>query len=214
MPRLTGRFQYSAVLGDAPYLAYWWQYRRYWNQGFRDFKIKLSGDPRRDRRKIGLFRNKAYPPPRVRLDANNFWSSADACIRHIKGLSYDVFAIEEPLHEGDLAGFERVRQACGVKIILDESLSRIDQLDRLDETRGWIVNLRVSKMGGIIRSLDVAEKASHLGIGVIVGAQVGETSLLTRAALTVMNANRANLVASEGAFGTHLLRHDLASRPA
>jgi hypothetical protein len=26
-----------------------------------------------------------------------------------------------------------------------------------------------------------------------------------------MNANRANLVASEGAFGTHLLRHDLAS---
>ena len=48
-------------------------------------------------------------------------------------------------------------------------------------------------------------------IGIIVGAQVGETSILTRAALTVMNANRANLVAAEGAFGTHLLQRDLTS---
>ena len=38
---------------------------------------------------------------------------------------------------------------------------------------------------------------------------MGETSLLTRAGLTVMNAVGDRLVAAEGAFGTHLLQQDL-----
>ena len=210
VPRLAGDFHYSAVLGDAPYLAYRWRFQRYWSRGFRDFKIKVSGDPRRDRRKIGVFRRRTDPALRVRLDANNLWTAADVCIRHLAELSYDVFAIEEPLQQDDLAGFKRVAEQCGTKIILDESLLRPEQLDMLDGD-GWIVNLRVSKMGGIIRSLEVAERAAELGVGIIVGAQVGETSLLTRAALTVMDAHRANLVACEGAFGTHLLQQDLTS---
>ena len=211
LPRLAGRFPYSAVLGDSPYLAYWWQFRRYWKQGFRDFKVKVSGNLGRDHRKMRLFRNRTDPRLRVRLDANNLWASADECIRHVTALPHQVYAIEEPLREGDLAGFERVGVECGAKIILDESLLRVEQLDTLADAERWIVNLRVSKMGGIMRSLDVTGRAANLGVGVIVGAQVGETSILTRAGLTVMHATRPNLVASEGAFGTHLLRRDLTS---
>ncbi len=211
LPRLTGRFPYSAVLGDSPYLAYWWQFRRYWKRGFRDFKVKVSGNLERDRRKIRLFRNRADPMLRVRFDANNLWASADECIHHITALPHGVYAIEEPLREGDLVGFERVGVECGAKIILDESLLRAEQLDMLEDPERWIVNLRVSKMGGIMRALDVAKRAANLRIGVIVGAQVGETSILTRAGLTVMNAARPNLVASEGACGTHLLRRDLTA---
>ena len=47
--------------------------------------------------------------------------------------------------------------------------------------------------------------------GVIVGAQVGETSLLTRAGLTVAHAAAENLEAMEGGFGTHLLQRDLTT---
>jgi len=211
VPKLAGAFQYSAILGDAPHPIYWWQVRRYWNRGFRDFKVKVSGDPRRDRRKIDLLQKRSDQSVRVRLDANNLWTSAESCISHITGLSGDVFAIEEPLQPGDLGGFKRVGEACQAKIILDESLLRPEQLDSLEDADRWLINLRVSKMGGLVRSLDVAEKAAQKGIGIIVGAQVGETSILTRTALTVMNAHRTNLVASEGAFGTHLLQRDLAS---
>ena len=208
---LSGRFVYSAVIGDAPYPAYWWQFRRYWRSGFRDFKVKVSGDLVRDRRKMRVFRHRADPALRVRLDANNLWAAADECIRHVAGMDYGACAIEEPLRAGDLEGCERVGAACGVRIILDESLLRGEQLDVLVEPDRWIVNLRVSKMGGLIRSLEVAEAAARRGVGIIVGAQVGETSILTRAALTLMQAARSDLVASEGAFGTHLLRRDLAS---
>ena len=43
----------------------------------------------------------------------------------------------------------------------------------------------------------------------IVGCHVGETGILSRAALTVMQAVGNRLVAAEGAFGTQLLRRDL-----
>ncbi|MCE2392275.1 MAG: hypothetical protein J4G09_12470 [Proteobacteria bacterium] len=209
VPRLTGSFQYSAVLGDAPWPVYRWQLRRYRKWGMRDFKLKLSGDPRRDRGKLRAFGS--GEPVRVRLDANNLWTSPDECIRHLRGLPGAVFAVEEPLRPGDIEGFERVGRECGARIVLDESLLRADQLGALQDPARWIANLRVSKLGGILRSLEVAAKAAERGVGVIVGAQVGETSILARAALTLMRAAGPNLIASEGAFGTHLLQSDLTS---
>ncbi|MCY3838058.1 MAG: hypothetical protein OXH09_05315 [Gammaproteobacteria bacterium] len=208
MPRPGTAFKYSAVLGNAPHLAYLCQLRRYRRRGFDDFKIKLSGDARSDGRKL---RALAGTAERVRVDANNLWTSADGCIRYLAGLPGKLFAIEEPLEAGDLAGFRAVGEATGARIVLDESLARIEQLDTLTDPDRWIVNIRVSKMGGILRSMAVARRASRLGVGIIVGCQVGETSLLTRAAMPVMQAAREDLLAAEGAFGTYLLRQDLTT---
>lgn len=69
------------------------------------------------------------------------------------------------------------------------------------------------KNGGLIRSLELARAAGQRGLHLIVGAHVGETSVLTRAALSVARSNRTILLAQEGAFGTHLLARDLVERP-
>ncbi len=211
LPALGGPFQYSAVLGDSNRVIYWLQLRRYWNAGFRDFKIKVSGDRARDRRKINAIRRRGDPSVRVRLDANNLWTAPEDCVAALHDLWFPVFAVEEPLAAGNLAGFSLVARACGTRIILDESLQRPDQLDALDDAQTWIVNLRVSKMGGLLRSLALADELARRGIGVIVGAQVGETSLLTRAGLAIAHAATENLIAMEGAFGTHLLARDLTT---
>ena len=68
-------------------------------------------------------------------------------------------------------------------------------------------------MGGIFRSLAIAERARELGTKLIIGAQVGETSLLTRAALAIANNHQDHVIAQEGAFGTHLLKWDLCDPP-
>ncbi len=47
----------------------------------------------------------------------------------------------------------------------------------------------------------------------IVGAHVGETGILTRAALTLAQGAGDALIAQEGAFGTHLLSRDLCEPP-
>ena len=56
-------------------------------------------------------------------------------------------------------------------------------------------------------------EAHTRNIAVIVGAQVGETSLLTRAALPVAQAAGDRLVAQEGGFGTFLLERDVCTPP-
>ena len=79
----------------------------------------------------------------------------------------------------------------------------------LDSFQSPAIRVRVSKMGGLLRSLGVVSAARARGIPIIVGAQVGETSVLTRAALTVAQAAAPDLLAQERAFGTFLLEHDV-----
>jgi hypothetical protein len=57
------------------------------------------------------------------------------------------------------------------------------------------------------------ERTRAAGLGVIVGAQLGETSLLTRAALPLVRAAGSSIVAQEGAFGTRLLTRDVCDPP-
>ena len=150
----------------------------------------------------------------MRADANNLWQGADACIADLKSLSYRFMALEEPLGAGDWAGLDRVAEATNIPVILDETVSREKHLDLLSPAKGrWIVNCRVSKMGGLLRALELQRSAQSRGLGIIVGAHVGETSVLTRAALTLAAAARGALLAQEGAFGTHLLTHDMADPP-
>jgi hypothetical protein len=57
------------------------------------------------------------------------------------------------------------------------------------------------------------DAARAAGIDVVVGAQVGETSILTSAGLTAAHAAGDLLVAQQGAFGTHLLARDVCDPP-
>ena len=214
LPPVDGRFRYTAVLGDSETETFERTFEQYRRMGFTDFKIKLSGDLNRDRAKFAVLRGREGEAARIRVDANNLWEGADDAIRFLRDLDYRFFAVEEPIRPHQYGELARIADALDCQIILDESFVRIGQLALLGGTPArWLINLRVSKMGGLLRSLQVVEGARAAGIGLIVGAQVGETSLLTRAALTVAQAGRDGLVAQEGAFGTFLLTEDVCDPP-
>ncbi len=214
LPALSGSFQYSAILGDADISAFEHTAEQYLNQGFTDFKLKLSGNITHDKAKIAIFRQWKNRHLRVRVDANNLWKDPDEAIKFLQALDYPFFAIEEPLQPNTYSELAQIADTLNCKIILDESFLRLDQLALLKPTPGrWLINLRISKMGGILRSLAIIESARKLGIGIIVGAQVGETSLLTRVGLTAAQAARDMLIAQEGAFGTYLLENDICEPP-
>jgi L-alanine-DL-glutamate epimerase-like enolase superfamily enzyme len=210
-PPVEGRFQYSAVVGDMAPDAFRATAERYRAQGFTDFKVKLSGDLARDRAKVEVLR--PWSEIRVRVDANNLWQSGEEAAAFLESLAYPFFAIEEPIGT-DYHALATLARRLGCRIVLDESLLRASQVAELPGSSDlWLVNLRVSKMGGLLRSLGVVEAARRAGVRLIVGAQVGETSLLTRAALTVASVARDLLIAQEGAFGTHLLERDVCDPP-
>jgi L-alanine-DL-glutamate epimerase-like enolase superfamily enzyme len=209
LPLLRGPFRYTAVLGDADVDVFSKQRERYRQAGFSQFKVKLSGRYEHDRDRLALFSGECAEGCRVRLDANNLWQDWRVAADYLQRLPGSFAGIEEPLAAGDLAGMMRLFRETGIPVILDESLLRVGQVAGLAEGIGWRINLRVSKLGGLLRSLDVLEAARDRDIPVIVGAQVGETSLLTRAALTLAAAAGDLLAGQEGAFGTHLLSREI-----
>jgi L-Ala-D/L-Glu epimerase len=209
-PRLSGVFEYSAILGTDDLRVFEKLLDMYLDMGFVDLKVKLMGDPARDREKARLLKSRLERGISIRFDANNCWTEADVARDYLGSLDCPYWAVEEPLSQGEYRQLAELAENLETKIILDESLLRLQQLDQLQPANGrWLVNLRVSKMGGLLRSLEMVDGCRELGIPIIVGAQVGETSLLTRAALTIAGSARDILIAQEGAYGTHLLEHDI-----
>ena len=214
VPAVEGQFRYTAVLGDAPPAVFEAQLAHYLRAEFRDFKIKLCGDRKVDYAKTRALASMGIAPGSVRADANNLWSNPRQAIAHLVSLEFPFFAIEEPLEPGDHDGMREIARALGAKIILDESALHLAHLEPLrNDAQRWIVNLRVSKMGGLVRSIEFVRSARRVGVQLIIGAHVGETSVLTRAAITIANLARDIVVAQEGAFGTHLLEHDVVDPP-
>ncbi|WP_419909910.1 hypothetical protein [Candidatus Poriferisodalis sp.] len=84
---------YTAVLGDMGLLLYRWQLRGFRVRGFTDFKVKLSGSPRRDRAKLAPFVSRGSSTATVRLDANNLWETPEQCTAHLDALGDIAFAV-------------------------------------------------------------------------------------------------------------------------
>jgi L-alanine-DL-glutamate epimerase-like enolase superfamily enzyme len=213
LPELAGSFAYTAVLGDSDLGGFAGTMARYVTAGFRDFKVKVGGDAAEDRGKLEML-IAAVPGARIRLDANNLWTTPDDVLAYLHEVAHPVEAIEEPLRAGDYEGLGVIARTAGLRVILDESFLGMRHFDALRGLEGMVVlNLRVSKMGGLLRSLEIARSAMERQIPLVIGAQVGETSLLTRAALTVANTFREGVIAQEGAFGTALLERDIVPLP-
>ena len=201
----------SAVLGDSPYVVYWLLAQRYRARGFRNIKIKLSGNLSRDRRKLQMWKGKHLNERTVRIDANNLWTTVDECSDYLKRLPNIFWAIEEPLKPRNFNGLATLADRIEANVILDESVTRLNDLDHYTGDN-WIVNLRISKLGGILRAIQMARAARSRGLNTIVGAHVGETSILTRAAVVLIQYLENSQLATEGAFGTHLLTQDLVTK--
>lgn len=199
---------YTAVLGDSSpnkTLAISWAYRLY---GFSDFKAKLSGDLARDQQRFATLPKSAT----LRIDANNFWTDVETCIAYCKKLERPYWAIEEPVQAFNVDAMIQIANELNTKIILDESCLREEHLSLYSQNAGqFIANIRVSKCGGILRSIDLAKHCLSSGIDVILGAHVGETSLLTRAALVVEHGMQNKPLAREGAYGKILLKQDVST---
>jgi len=210
LPQLAGTFRYTAVMGDAVWEKFVFQARQYLDMGFQEFKVKISGNLAVDGKKIALLQELGKGKLKLRVDANNIWPDSSTAIDYFKQLGIRLVGIEEPLTAMQFDPLSEVAEGTKTKIILDESFLDKSHFYHIRKiASSFIINIRISKMGGLIRSLEIAKLARELEIPIIAGAQVGETSILTRAALAVANTNKCNLLAQEGAFGTLLLKYDI-----
>ena len=91
----------------------------------------------------------------------------------------------------------------------DESLTSLAQATYLIQHQVCNhFNLKISKLGGILRTLEIYQLAKEAGIPCQLGAHFGETSLLTAAGMLFASLT-PNLISMEGGLGTHILERDI-----
>jgi muconate cycloisomerase len=175
--------------------------------GIRQIKVKVGTAD--DAARLEAVRKAAGAEVALRADANGAWNADDA-IEQLRRLArFKLQAIEQPVRADDLAGMKRVRQESGVAVMADESLVTLDQARRMIDLGACdYFNVRLSKNGGIGGSLAIARLAQEAGIKIQIGAQVGETGILSAAGRTLA-AHLPALAFAEGSFGTWLLAEDI-----
>ena len=176
--------------------------------GLAQVKVKV-GFPD-DLERVAAVREALGPDASIRLDANGAWAVGEAAERLAALSLHRIDAVEQPIPRGPVEDLARLKSLQPVPIMADESLVTIADARALAAARAVdLFNIRVSKCGGLFRSMEIARIAECAGIRVQVGAQVGETAILS-AAGRHLAAAVPNLAFAEGSFGTLLLSDDLA----
>jgi len=150
--------------------------------GFHQAKVKVGVDGVDDASLLGLVRRSVGPRVDLRLDANEAWSCDEGVGKMAPLLCHDVSCLEQPVPHAEVSGLAEVRRELEVPIMLDESLCSVGDARRAVESGSCdLFNIRLSKCGGFLNSLEIAAVANQAALGYQLGCQVGETGILSAA---------------------------------
>ncbi len=134
----------------------------YRSQGYSRFQLKVGGDPDEDIARIRAARAVLAPTDRLVADANTGWTQHEAVrvVRAIRDL--DVY-VEQPC-----LGYEEclaVRRQTDHPFVLDETIDGLDMLLRARADLAMdVVNLKISKLGGLTRTKQARDLCVSMGI--------------------------------------------------
>lgn len=203
------RIQYSVAITSATgaKLVFQALTRRWF--GFSQCKVKVGIAGQNDAQRLRTIRRYMGPAMHLRVDANEAWSVADAPARWAELSPYNIAWVEQPVLHEQIGALAKVRSSMKMPVMLDESLcSMKDAEDCVLEGWGDLFNLRLSKCGGYLRTLRLAQYAAVQGIGCQLGCQVGETCILS-AAGRHFACSVQGLQALEGSYDSWLVKEAL-----
>jgi muconate cycloisomerase len=176
--------------------------------GLRQIKVKVGFED--DVERIRAIRSALGEDAALRLDANGAWSPDRALEVLWAVAACRIDSVEQPLARGPITDLAAFKKECPVPVMVDESLvTRDDARALIAADAVDYFNIRISKCGGLSRSLEIASLAREAGVGIQVGSQVGETAILAAAGRHVAG-HLEEVAFVEGSFGTLLLSEDIS----
>jgi len=174
---------------------------------FSHVKVKIDKDSHVSR--VKKVREHLGDAIEIRVDANAALDplSIHAIADELKGLG--VVAIEQPYSVTSLDHTSELRSLGLLDVVLDESVVSPEDVTVVTDAGACdIVNVRISKCGGLLGALRVVRAARKNGLRVQLGAQVGESCILSAAGALLASA-LDDFMWLEGSFGRHLLLDDI-----
>ena len=138
----------------------------YREEGYRRFQLKVGGDPNEDIQRIHQAREVLKPTDKLVADANTGWLMHEAArvVRAVREV--DVY-IEQPCrtYEENLA----VRRRTDLPFVMDENIDSLRPLLRGHADGAMdVVNLKISKLGGLTKLKQARDLCVDLGIAMTI----------------------------------------------
>ena len=149
----------------------------------------------------------------VRVDSNGAWDYQLA-LEHVALIGdHGIKVVEQPLapRDGNLGALWRAMQPLGVVLMADESVCSLEDLEQAIRDGFYgMVNVRLSKCGGLGRSLKIVERLRSEGLSFQVGCQLGESGILSAAgrALALLCCDAAYY---DGSYDRFLLKENITT---
>ncbi len=140
--------------------------RTHRSAGYTRFQLKVGGDPGEDISRIRAAAAVVGPLDRLVADANTGWLMHDAMRVARSVQDIDVY-IEQPClsYEECLS----VRRQTNHPFVLDESIDSVHALLRANADGAMdVINLKISKLGGLTKARQVRDLCVSLGIGMTI----------------------------------------------
>jgi L-alanine-DL-glutamate epimerase-like enolase superfamily enzyme len=162
-------------------------------------KVLVGTDENENAERVGLMRSLFGDNVDIRVENNGIWTLDEATSNLERLKEFHISAAEQPLVKDDIEGLQTLRKVMGIPIVVDESMCSLTDAKNLIEKEACdILNIKISKCGGLLRSKRIAQFAESHNVQCQMGAHVGETEIL-RAAGESFALTTPNLVFFEGA---------------
>ncbi len=173
-------------------------------RGYRRIKIKVS--PGKDVPYIEAVR-KAYPDITLMVDANSAYQPEDID-KIAEWDAYNLLMIEQPLDEFDLYFHAKLAAKMKTPICLDESIPTVHLAKCAIDIKAMdVLNIKVGRVGGLVRTRQINKLCEDAGIPVWIGARLGTgvADSMNLAAASLPNAKHP----SDTGFGFEYLSDEL-----
>lgn len=158
-----------------------WFYKLY---GFKTVKIKVGAQNlEEDVEKLRIARSIMGNSCILRVDANCAWTVEQTMRASELFKPFNVSSFEQPLPADDWTGLQKLSKEISEDILVDESLCTLEQAEELAKDKICnAFNVRLSKAGGLLAAREMVDIAKNHGLRIHLGAQVGESAILSAAA--------------------------------
>jgi len=193
---------YRAISQDTP-TAMAESVAKYQAEGYTKFQLKVGGDPDTDIARVREVAARMKPGHILVADANTGWTQHEA-LHVVHALRNSCAYVEQPCasYEECLA----VRQHCARPMVLDEVIDSIGMV-----ARGWadramdVVNLKISKVGGLSKARQIRDLCAALGIAMTIEDTWGG-DIVTAAIAHLAHSTPPQMLFSATDFNSYVTR--------
>ena len=144
-------------------------------RGFSILKIKVGKEGAADVRRVQAIREAVGPGVKLRVDANQGWTAAQAVaiIKTMEDKGLDIELVEQPVPAADLAGLKFVTGQVDTPILADEAVFSPEDAANIIAIRAAdYINIKLMKTGGIWNALKICKTAQQYGVKCLIGCML------------------------------------------